>query len=283
MITSLQSDLALEQSRISSLQHQLNGCQRNLETSKKELEDYRAKATRTLQTKDKLIASLREDPSRRISSDTTTLELNSVKNERGLLREELVGLHVELDNLRVELTEAELQSANERDLLEEKEQDALRKWKQSEEKNENTFEELSKLKQELSFAHEEIREAKILHADRVKEMEEEVVLLHQSLAAKEVSLSARPDLETRLSALAENLIDKQTVIESLQTERSSLKLQLERLSSANASSRNYSQTAVNIPFDDHEDSSGGLNARMRIPQFLRETPMDTGVTRGVKR
>ena len=51
MVTSLQSELAAEKARAVALQHQANGGQRAVEATKKELEEYRAKATRTLQSK----------------------------------------------------------------------------------------------------------------------------------------------------------------------------------------------------------------------------------------
>ena len=51
LVTSLQSELAAEKSRCVNLQHQANGGLRAVEAAKKELEEYRAKATRTLQSK----------------------------------------------------------------------------------------------------------------------------------------------------------------------------------------------------------------------------------------
>ena len=51
MVTSLQSELATEKARSLGLQHQANGGQRAVDAAKKELEEYRAKATRTLQSK----------------------------------------------------------------------------------------------------------------------------------------------------------------------------------------------------------------------------------------
>ena len=51
MVTSLQSEMAAEKSRSLSLQHQVNGGQNSLEGVRKELDEYRAKATKTLQSK----------------------------------------------------------------------------------------------------------------------------------------------------------------------------------------------------------------------------------------
>ena len=46
--------------------------------------------------------------------------------------------------------------------------------------------------------------------------------------SKKLSTATESELETRLHHLTENLIQKQTLVESLSTEKNSLKLQLER-------------------------------------------------------
>ena len=46
--------------------------------------------------------------------------------------------------------------------------------------------------------------------------------------SKKLSTASESELETRLHHLTENLIQKQTLVESLSTEKNSLKLQLER-------------------------------------------------------
>lgn len=46
--------------------------------------------------------------------------------------------------------------------------------------------------------------------------------------SKKLSSASESELETRLHSLTENLIEKQTLVESLSTEKNSLRLQLER-------------------------------------------------------
>jgi len=46
--------------------------------------------------------------------------------------------------------------------------------------------------------------------------------------SKKLSTASESELETRLHQLTENLIEKQTLVESLSTEKNSLRLQLER-------------------------------------------------------
>lgn len=54
-----------------------------------------------------------------------------------------------------------------------------------------------------------------------------IILLQ--LLAKSYTTTSEAELEKRVRALTESLIQKQTVIEALSTEKSSLVLQLERL------------------------------------------------------
>ena len=55
------------------------------------------------------------------------------------------------------------------------------------------------------------------------------LFLSQQLATKALISTSEEELENRVRALTENLIQKQTLIEALSTEKNSLVLQLERL------------------------------------------------------
>ena len=56
-----------------------------------------------------------------------------------------------------------------------------------------------------------------------------MILLILQLATKALTSTSEEELENRVRALTENLIQKQTLIEALSTEKNSLVLQLERL------------------------------------------------------
>lgn len=72
------------------------------ESAKQELADYRDKASRILQSKDRLIASLKEGVAPGDSASFSA-ELEEARHERDLLREELQQSRMMVDNLRVEL------------------------------------------------------------------------------------------------------------------------------------------------------------------------------------
>jgi len=289
MVTSLQSELATEKARSLGLQHQANGGQRAVDAAKKELEEYRAKATRTLQSKDRLIASLQEGSS--TTTSASELELEDVKNERDLLREELDSVQSELESCRVEMADAEAQAAMDRDNFESRLSATEKDLRETKERLDTVNLDLATSKQELSCTHDQLHRTKIELQEQNLKKSEENENLRRQMQAQSSTAASSPDLEARLHALAENLIEKQTTIETLSTERNSLKLQLERMTAAGAtkaslSGGNRSPSSVSIAVDDDRAGftmSSDTNTRMRLPLFLRETPDDTGVTRGVKR
>lgn len=287
MVTSLQSQIAAEKSRSLSLQHQVNGSQNSLEGVRKELEEYRAKATRTLQSKDRLIASLQEDSGSSSSSPAALLELEDVKNERDLLREEVSSLLMQLESARMELAEAEAQSVQDRETLEDRLSSSTQDICDLKDKIETFSTDLATSKQELSFAHEQLHRDRIQFQEATLQQSAENDDLKRQIETQASSTASSADMEARLHALAENLITKQTTIESLTTEKTSLKLQLERLSTSTSNIANMGvgnrSSAVTIPVDDDRPDFNGAQTRVRLPLLFREAPDDTGVTRGVKR
>ena len=139
------------------------------------------------------------------------------------------------------------------------------------------------------------------HSIQLNERERELERLRSQLTAKTINHVNDDELEKRLQTLTESLIHKQTIIETLQTDKSSLTMQLERLekrlddyekissTTANNSLQQSSKrlpTATSVAIDmdsngiydnDHEES-----LRYRIP-LLRETPYDPDIAKKVKR
>lgn len=64
---------------------------------------------------------------------------------------------------------------------------------------------------------------------QINDQEEEIQKLWNQLSNKNLSHSSQSELETRLHQLTETLIQEQTMLESLSTEKNSLVFQLERL------------------------------------------------------
>ncbi len=161
-----------------------------------------------------------------------------------------------------------------------------------------------KLKQELNYMHEEYHKHKQTHLIQLNERERELERLRLQLTAKTISHVNDDELEKRLQTLTESLIHKQTIIESLQTDKSSLTMQLERLekrlddyekisstttnNSLQQSSRRLQttvgSTAITMDMDNNGmyDNEHDDSIRYRLP-MLRETPYDPDITKKVKR
>ncbi len=85
------------------------------------------------------------------------------------------------------------------------------------------------LRQQLDYAQEESYRQKSNINSRLGEKDAEIEKLRMQLTAKNLNNNnSEKELENRLHLLTENLIQKQTFIEALQSEKHSIFLQLER-------------------------------------------------------
>lgn len=269
-----------DRGKVQDLSNQLKMAKHNLESAKQELTEYKEKATRILQSKERLIASLREGSGASgESAGVSNLEYDSVKQERDMFREDLQHSKLTADNLRIELQEIEIQLQQESDSsndqirsLEENLQDEKRRRTDAEQ-------DLLKQKQEFQYTIEEISRQKGAFQIKINEKETEIEKLRNQLTTKTMSSSTEGELESRVRSLTESLIQKQTMLESLSTEKNSLTLQLERLDQqykdVQSSSLRTNTTVVHV----HDDE----DVRHRLPAFMREAPNDAEVTKKMKR
>ncbi|XP_069321339.1 golgin subfamily A member 5 isoform X2 [Eulemur rufifrons] len=229
-----------EKRRVDELQQQVKLYKSNLESSKQELIDYKQKATRILQSKEKLINSLKEGSGFEglDSSTANSMELEELRHEKEMQREEIQKLMGQIHQLRSEL-------------------------------------------QEFHYIEDDLYRTKNTLQSRIKDREEEIQKLRNQLTNKTLSNSSQSELENRLHQLTETLIQKQTMLESLSTEKNSLVFQLERLeqqmNSASGSSSNGSSINMagidngegtrlrNVPvlFNDTETNLAGMYGKVR--------------------
>ncbi|XP_042091325.1 golgin subfamily A member 5 isoform X3 [Ovis aries] len=141
--------------------------------------------------------------------------------------------------------------------------------------------ELDRQKQEFHYIEEDLYRTKNTLQSRIKDREDEIQKLRNQLTNKTLSNSSQSELENRLHQLTETLIQKQTMLESLSTEKNSLVFQLERLeqqinsaagSSSNGSSINMAGVDSgegtrlrNVPvlFNDTETNLAGMYGKVR--------------------
>ncbi|KAM4542578.1 golgin subfamily A member 5 [Odontesthes bonariensis] len=229
-VTAAERRSAEEKLKVDDFQQQLRSAKAAAESAKQELQDYKHKASRILQSKEKLISSLKEGSGLDTGdgSGAMALELEDLRHEKELQREEIQKLQGQVGTLRTEIQDLETQALAEAETWREQqvhiqEQQALQNRAKKE-----LEAEVERYKQELQYLEDEQHRAKTTLQSRIKDREDEIQKLRNQLTNKTLS-SSQTELENRLHQLTETLIQKQTMLEALGTEKSSLVFQLERL------------------------------------------------------
>ncbi len=142
------------------------------------------------------------------------------------------------------------------------------------------------LREQLDYAQEELYKQKSSTSARLAERETEIERLRNQLTTKSLGSTTEKELENRLHLLTENLIQKQTLIEALQSEKHSIFLQLERSEKRLedyerivASKGNGGSVSIRMGHGGDEEM---LLQNSKDPIF-RESPYDHEMTKKVKR
>nr|XP_056706990.1 golgin subfamily A member 5 [Euleptes europaea] len=230
-VTAAERKCTEEKRRADEFQQQVKVAKANLESAKQELVDYKQKATRILQSKEKLINSLKEGSGiEGLDSQTASLmELEELRHERETQKEEMQKLRGQVQQLRTELQDMEAQQMSEAESTREQIQDLQDQISVHKTAKQEAEAELERQKQELRYTEEELYRTKNTLQSRISDREEEIQKLRNQLTNKTLSSSSQSELENRLHQLTETLIQKQTMLENLGTEKNSLVYQLERM------------------------------------------------------
>lgn len=294
-LRSLSDNLTLTQRLLSEqkmqnkdLSSQLSSSRCSSELARQELADYKQKAQRILQSKEKLISSLKDAAnSSSVSLDVSdadgsrsTAELEASAQECELLREELRKAQARAEASSADLREQEASYRRETETLQEQQRALLEELRSERRQRQEAELEGKQNAEELTFLREELRRTKDSLQQRLAERDAEVERLRKQIATKSMSTTSEAELEARLHALTESLIQKQTLVEALGTEKNSLALQLERLENQLKEVHTHnsrSHTAIG-GFTQSDE-----NVRSRVPGMFAESPFDGSVTRKVKR
>uniref|UniRef100_A0A224YU51 Muscle myosin heavy chain n=1 Tax=Rhipicephalus zambeziensis TaxID=60191 RepID=A0A224YU51_9ACAR len=196
------------------------------------------------------------------------------------LRNELRKTQAHADALSAELHEQESSLRRELESLQEQQRDLLKDLKQERHQRQEVELEARQATEEITFLKDELRRNKEALQQRLSERESELEKLRKQIMTKSMSSTSEEELEARLHALTENLIQKQTLVEALSTEKNSLVLQLERLERQLKESQAHTSkphTAI-AGFGQPDEYP-----RARLPGMFVESPFDGTVTRKVKR
>ncbi|XP_016297891.1 golgin subfamily A member 5 isoform X2 [Sinocyclocheilus anshuiensis] len=229
-LTNAERRMTEEKQRAEELLQQVKSVQSAAEYTKQELQDYKNKASRILQSKEKLISSLKEGSGLEVLEGAGAgVELEELRHEKELQREEIQKLQAQIQSLRTEIQDLETQALTENENWREQLADVQEQHAQQIRAKQEIEAELERSKQELQYIEEEHHRTKITLQGRVKDREDEIQKLRNQLTNKALSNSSQAELEGRLHQLTETLIQKQTMLEALGTEKNSLVFQLERL------------------------------------------------------
>ncbi|KAM4690016.1 golgin subfamily A member 5 [Rhinophrynus dorsalis] len=264
-----------EKRRSDDLQQQLKSAKSAAENVKQEMNDYKQKATRILQSKEKLINSLKEGSGIEglDSHVVSSMELEEMRHERDMQREEIQKLMGQIQQLKGELQEVEAQQVNEAEASREQIHDLQEQIADQRRAKQELDAELERQKQEFQYTQEELYRTKTTLQGRIRDREDEIQKLRNQLTNKALSSSSQTELENRLHQLTETLIQKQTMLESLSTEKNSLVYQLERLEHQ---LKNVPGSSVNGSTINMSAMDNGEGARMRnVPVLFSDA--DTNV------
>ncbi|KAG1700905.1 Golgin subfamily A member 5 [Nymphon striatum] len=324
-LNSVEKQLADEKAKSSELAESYRTKKLLLDQAVTELNEYKQKAQRILQTKDKLIASLKDEKS--IHGDSTNGmsasvdELEELCHERDSLRDELNQSIIRVRDLQSEIIEIESALQNEMDVMQKQINSNEEQISQHLQLQKDFEQENSQLKQELTYLREDVTRSKTTLQSRLKDRDldieklrkqkyavngnlgngvdaefvtcchvwhslkgsgwyiiKETSILFLKVTARAISNSTEAELEARVHSLTESLIQKQTILEAMSTEKNSLNLQLERLENEMKESRTYSKRSHLVVGINEADE-----VKAKVPIFLRESPFDGNITRKVKR
>uniref|UniRef100_A0A8C2PV92 Golgin subfamily A member 5 n=1 Tax=Cyprinus carpio TaxID=7962 RepID=A0A8C2PV92_CYPCA len=229
-LTNAERRVTEEKQRAEELLQQVKSTRSAAEYTKQELQDYKNKASRILQSKEKLISSLKEGSGLEVLEGAGAgVELEGLRHEKELQREEIQKLQAQIQSLRTEIQDLETQALTETENWREQLAEVQEQHSQQIRAKQEIEAELERSKQELQYIEEEHHRTKITLQGRVKDREDEIQKLRNQLTNKALSNSSQAELEGRLHQLTETLIQKQTMLEALGTEKNSLVFQLERL------------------------------------------------------
>ncbi|XP_075048920.1 golgin subfamily A member 5 isoform X2 [Mixophyes fleayi] len=175
-----------EKRRSDDLQQQLKAARGTAESVKQEMMDYKQKATRILQSKEKLISSLKEGSGiEGLDSHTASgLELEEMRHERDLQREEIQKLMAQIQQLRVELQDLETQQVNEAESSREQLQDLQEQIAEQRRAKQELEAELERQKQELQYAQEDLYKTKTTLQGRIRDREDEIQKLRNQYPSR---------------------------------------------------------------------------------------------------
>lgn len=301
-IASAQRELRSEKNTRKECEKQLKQLKSSYESLTAEFDEYKSKAVKTLQSKDELIRSLQrkshdgdegiaDTNDFQVDFDESSKQTLVLQTQCDSLVQDVQDFQARYESLKSELEQlrnGEMEDLYTRISVLNDELDQERSQKVDLEND------MHQVQEELKYAREDFARIKSSLQTRIEDRDRELEQLRKQMVTKRstVSDTAVQELEQRCKGLAHSLIQKQTLIEQLSSERHTLALQLERSDARlrNALEENsirsqMSSPSVSIGMHSSTSSSNVLNQRSSgsYRAFMEEDVADGRVTRRVKR
>jgi len=197
-----------------------------------EFEEYKVKSQRILQSKEKLIESLKNpnsDPNSQKEIESSEnqarcIKLEELQHENDHLKSENRIYSTQIQDLRADLQQAETQAAEDFELSAARMSEMEVNFEQAQQRLNELTPELARLRLELGQSQRENETARVELSRLTAEKDREI----GRLRSKVMSHASNTELEKRLRTLTDTVIEKQTMIEALLSDKSALALELER-------------------------------------------------------
>ncbi|KAM3721430.1 Golgin subfamily A member [Dirofilaria immitis] len=235
----------------------------NLEANKHEFDEYKQRAQKILSAKENLLTSLKENSSAGSNGVTNSIELEELRCELDLLKDDLQQSQFLIYNLKGDIQEMENKLRDEQRVSGIQRENLLKQIDHHLSQANQCREQMERTQLKYDFLQAEMNRQEEAVERKLAEKDIELMkLIEKTKANKRYEIG---EMEQKISLLSEKLISKQTVIEKIESEKRALELRLERAeyacrnaeiaatkaiviemrrNSVNSSDRNYSLFAV---------------------------------------
>ncbi|VDM95435.1 unnamed protein product [Thelazia callipaeda] len=238
-----------------SLTEEIRLAKYNLEANKHEFDEYKQRAQKILSAKENLLTSLRENSLTGSDISGNNIEIEELRCERDLLKEDLQQSQFVIYNLKGDIQEMENRLRDEQ--------------RSSGAQRENLTKEMHHHLSQANHYREQMERSQLEYEFLQAEMRRQEEAVERKLAEKDVEMAKLMEekktsrryevgeMEQKISLLSEKLIAKQTAIERLESEKRALELRLERSERAykNAEAAAVKSVAVDMRENVYDQNS----------------------------
>ncbi|EJW88490.1 hypothetical protein WUBG_00605 [Wuchereria bancrofti] len=247
----------------------------NLEANKHEFDEYKQRAQKILSAKENLLTSLKENSSTGSDGVVNSIELEELRCELGLLKDDLQQSQFVIYNLKGDIQEMENRLRDEQRASGAQRENLLKQIHHHLSQANQYREQMERTQLEYDFLQAEMRRQEEAVERKLAEKDIELAKLMEE--KKTNKRYGAGEMEQKISLLSEKLISKQTAIERIESEKRALELRLERAEYACRNAETAAVKAVTI-----EMRGSGANASVESCSLFTVSHSDSMLIRIAK-